>query len=122
MIKAAFKKECEGKIINIGSGNPVTLKKLAETVLKTFYGDTNNIAKNLLPKHVPDRPREVKYAYCEHKVAEKLLGFKPKVDLSEGVAKMTEWAKSVGKQPFVYLTSLELDHPKAPKTWTAKLI
>lgn len=122
MVKAVFKKECESKIINIGSNNPVTLNELAKTVLKTFYGNMKNIPKNLLPKHVPDRPREVKYAYCEHKVAEKLLGLKPKIGLSDGVSKMVDWAKSIGKQPFVYLTKLELEHPKAPMTWTAKLI
>jgi len=121
-VKAAFKKECEGKIINIGSDKPVTLKELAEIVLKTFYGDMKNVPKTILPKNVPDRPREVKYAYCEHKVAEKLLGFRPKVDLSNGVEKMMKWAKSIGKQPFFYLKSLELEHPKTPKTWTEKLI
>lgn len=122
MVKAAFKKECDGKIINIGSNNPVTLNELAETVLNVFCDSLNNVPKNLLPKHVPDRPREVKYAYCEHKVAEKLLGFKSKVGLSEGVREMARWAKSIDKRPFVYLTKLELEHPKAPKTWTAKLI
>ena len=122
MVKAAFKKECEGKTINIGSDEAVTLNKLAETVLKTFYGDIRNVPKNIFPKHVSDRLREVKYAYCEHKVAEKFLGFRPKIKLSEGVSKMTKWAKSIGKQPFVYLTKLELEHPKAPKTWTEKLI
>jgi UDP-glucose 4-epimerase len=106
MVKAAFKKQCEGKTINIGSDEPVTLNELAQTVLKTFYGDIRNVPKNLLPKHVPDRLREVKYAYCEHKVAEELLGFKSKVKLSEGVEKMTDWARSIGKQPFVYLTKL----------------
>lgn len=122
MVKAAFKKECEGKTINIGSDESVTLNQLAKTVLSTFHGDIRNVPKNQLPKYVPDRPREVKYAYCEHKVAEKLLGFKSKTGLSEGVGKMSEWARSMGKQPFIYLTSLELEHPKAPKTWTAKLI
>lgn len=122
MVKTVFKKECEGKIINIGSDKPVTLNALAETVLKTFYGDIKNVPKNLTPKHVSDRPREVKYAYCEHKVAKKLLEFESKVGLLEGVGNMVKWAKSVGKQPFVYLTKLELDHPKAPQTWTDKLI
>ena len=122
MVRSVFKKECEGEMINIGSDETVTLNELAETVLKAFYGDIRSVPPNYLPKHMHDRPREVKYAYCEHKVAGKLLGFKSKVQLSEGVSKMTDWAKSTGKQPFVYLTSLELDHPKAPKTWTAKLI
>lgn len=122
MVKAAFKKGCEGKIINIGSDKPVTLNELAEIVLKTFHGNMKNIPQNLMPKHVSDRPREVKYAYCEHKVAKKLLGFNPKVGLLEGVEKMIKWARPIGKQPFVYLTKLELEHSETPKTWTEKLI
>ncbi len=122
MARAAFKKECEGKIINIGSDEAVTLNELAKTVLGTFHGDIGNVPKNLLPKYMPDRLQEVKYAYCEHKVAGELLGFKPAVKLSEGVSKMTDWAKSIGKQPFVYLANLELEHKKTPKTWTARLI
>ena len=122
MVKAVFKKECEGKIINIGSDEPVTVNYLADAVLNGFYGNINNIPKNLMPKHMPDRPREVKYAYCDHKNAKELLGFKHKFSLPEGIERMIIWAKTIGKQPFVYLENLELDHPNAPKTWTDKLI
>lgn len=122
IIKAAFKKECEGKIINIGSDKAVTLNKLAETVLGSFFGHGSNVSPEMMPKHIADRPREVKYAYCSHSVAKKLLGFKPKTDLREGVEKMITWARTLKRQPFVYLTSLELDHPATPNTWKEKLI
>lgn len=121
MVKAAFLDKCEGKIINIGSDEVVQLKDLARIVLEEFFG-TKNIPKIFQPAHMPDRPQEVKFAYCTHIEARKLLNFKAKKDLRTGVREMISWAKDLGKQPFVYLTSLELDHARSPKTWKAKLI
>lgn len=121
-IKAAFSKSCESKAINIGSDEPFTLNELASVVLREFFNGSQKIPKNLLPKYLPDRLQEVKYAYCSHEAAKKLLNFNPKISLREGVREMMNWARIIEKQPFVYLTSLELDHPKTPKTWTAKLI
>ncbi len=121
MVKAGFNSACEGRIINIGSDDNSTIKKLAETVLKSFFGSMNKVPKKLLPKYVPDRPREVKYAYCSHEVAQKLLGFKPKVKLDEGVAEMVKWARTLGKQPFIYLDNLELESKNTPQTWKKKL-
>lgn len=122
MVKAVFNKECEEKIINIGSDEAVTLNELAEAVLGSFFADTGGVPKKMLPEYVADRPREVKYAYCSHHVAKNLLAFKSKTGLQDGVKKMITWARTLEHQPFVYLTSLELDHPTTPNTWKAKLI
>ena len=89
--------------------------------MEEFFG-CKNIPAKFLPKHVPDRPQEVKNAYCVHDRASKLLGFKPEKDLRAGIREMISWARGLGKQPFVYLASLDLEHPKTPKTWKAKLI
>lgn len=121
MIKAAFEPKCEGEVINLGSDEPVTLNKLGQVVLKEFFGSKNILAQ-FNPDHFPDRPQEVKYAYCDHRKAKKLLKFEPKTNLREGVKIMIKWAKNRGPQPFAYLTKLELDHPDTPKTWKAKLI
>jgi len=121
MIKAAFELKCEGKAINIGSDDPVTLSYLGNVVLEEFFQRENFSAK-LKPKHFPDRPQEVKYAYCNHDLAKKLLGFKPKTDLRDGVRTMITWAKNRGPKPFVYLAKLELEHSQTPKIWKAKLI
>lgn len=121
VVKSAFEPGCEGKIINIGSDEPVTLNYLSQVVLEEFFEGKKFPAK-FKPKYFSDRPQEVKYAYCSHIQARKLLGFKAKTKLRDGVKLMIKWAKSRGPQPFVYLTSLELDHPTTPKTWKLKLI
>lgn len=121
MIKAAFDKNVEGLVVNIGSNMPVTLNYLANTILSEyFFGGP--IPVRFKPSHMPARPQEVKFAYCNHKIAEKFLNFRPKIDLKVGIREMIEWAKHHGPRKFAYLASLDLEHSSTPKTWKAKLI
>lgn len=120
-IRAGFSRKCEGKVINIGSDEVVLIKDMARIVLEEFFGK-KNIPAEFKPKNMPDRPQEVKYAYCAHMEAEKLLNFKADTRLREGIARMIKWARELGKQPFTYLASLDLEHSGTPETWKAKLI
>lgn len=121
MVKAAFTPKCEGKIINVGSDTPVTLKELANIVLEEFFGSPK-IPLKFKPTNLPDRPQEVKYAYCSHEEAKKLLNFQPRTDLKTGLREMIIWAKELGPQPFTYLSQLDLDNKLMPKTWKNRLI
>lgn len=121
MLKAAFTSQCEGQILNIGSDHVSTLNELGQMVLEEFYG-SRKIPSSSRPTYVSVRPQEVKYAYCNHSKAAQLIGFKPIADLRSGIRDMIAWAKPIGKQQFVYLASLDLEHPTTPKTWKAKLI
>lgn len=121
MVKAAFSKSCEGKILNLGSDTPLTLNQLGSAVLGEFFG-TNKVSQKLLPEKMPARPQEVKYAFCSHEVAKKLIGFKDKVSIRDGIREMISWAKSLGPQQFTYLASIDLEHPSTPETWKSKLI
>lgn len=119
-VKAAFNPKVEGLAINIGSNSPVTLNELSSTVLDEYF--QGKIPKAFKPTYLPARPQEVKFAYCSHKVAEKFLGFKPKVNLKKGIREMIDWAKPHGPQKFAYLVSLDLEHSSTPETWKKKLI
>src|SRR3989338_4026956 len=121
MIKAAFNSKCNGQVINIGSDNPITLKKLSDVDLEDFFG-TKNFPKKFKPTYISDRPQEVRYAYSSHQLTQNLLGIKSETDLQKGLHQMVAWARTFGRQPFVYLKSLELTHVKIPKTWNEKLI
>jgi len=121
MVRAGFDKKCEGKVLNLGSDMPVTLNELSKIVLEEFFG-RGKIPAKFLPKKFPARPQEVKYAYCSHEIAKKLIGFQDKVSLRSGVRDMIVWASSLGRQPFVYLASMDLEHDSSPATWKAKLI
>lgn len=119
MIEAAFNEKCEGKTINLGGEEPFTLNDLAKELMDVYY-DGNIPLKNL-PKYLPARPQEVKFAFSDHTLAHELIGFKSKTTLREGLKKMVDWAKEIGPQEFVYLNQLDLENEKTPESWKNKL-
>jgi len=120
IVNVAFNKKCENQIINVGSDIPVTVNELASAVLEEFFG--NKIPKQFFPKHLPLRPQEVKYAYCNHSLAKKLMGLKEKISLQQGLKKTIEWTRKLGPQKVIYLKEMDLDHPDTPKTWKERLL
>ena len=121
IIRAAFIKEAEGEIFNIGPTKEYSINELVRVVLKSFFPN-GNIPKNLKPKFLPIRPKEVINAWCTVSKAERSLGYKTTIGLEEGVKKMIEWARKKGAQKFMYLDDLEIKNDKTPLTWKKKLI
>ena len=121
MIKAAFSKKCEGKTMNVGGEEPITLNRLAKILTEEFFGK-KGIPKEFMPKYLSGRPQEVKYAYSNHDLAKRLMGFKPKTSIVDGLREMIKWAKKMGPQKFVYLEDLDLKNDLVPKTWSQKLL
>jgi len=106
--KAPFIPEAFNQIINIGAKKVYTLNELAEKVKLAMASDIE-------PIHVPER-FEVKHAYCKSEKAEKLLGFKDKTSLEEGLARMAKWAKSIGPMQPIVWESYEIEE-KLPDFW-----
>lgn len=122
ILKAGFSKNTNRKIINIGPSKDYTINQMAKIVMKNFFPD-GKIPEHLKPKYLPDRPQEVKEAYCTNDVAQKLLGYKTTVTLEEGIKRMIAWAKKLGPQPFHYLEGgMEIDTKDVPLAWKNKLI
>lgn len=120
--KAGFLKGLNTKVINIGPKEKHRINELALEVLSHFVDNLKNIPQHLQPIYLPERPLEVKDAYCTDKKARALLGFKHKTSLKKGIAKTVAWAKKIGPQKFKYLKELELMTDETPKTWKKKLI
>jgi len=98
------------QIINVGGIEAVTINELADLVVAQFD------AKPQI-KHLPDRPREVKYAFSTWEKAAKLLGYAEPFGMREGIRRMAAWAKTLGPQPWTEET-LELPSDRAPVIWT----
>ena len=109
-----FRSETNGEVLNLGPIEEETINELARLVQKEF-----GVKSELV--YLPDRPLEVKYAYCTYDKAVSLLGYMTSTSLEEGIHKMAEWAKSLGPQAWKYRDSLELDSPDMPRTWKEKL-
>lgn len=105
-----------GEVINIGpDGSEISVNKLARMVMGVtgFDGD---------PIHFPDRPCEVKEAYCSSDKARRLLGYKPKNDVYNCLRDMHKAIKKAGAKPFDYSLPVEIVTDKTPETWSKKLM
>jgi len=110
IVDAGFRDNCINETINIGTAKAVSINHVARVVLKAMDS-------KLKPIYLPDRPSEVKHAFCTAFKAKQLLNYKTTTSFEEGVQKMAGWAKTRGPQEFKYV-DLELETPQTPKTWS----
>ncbi len=77
------------KAINIGTGKPITIVKLAETLAKLY-------SKPSLKPHISNgyRKGDIRHCYADITRARKLLNFEPTVSLREGLTELSQWAKT----------------------------
>lgn len=104
-----------GQVYNIGpDDNEITILQLAEKV--AFYAD-----RKLNLEFFPDRPVEVKNAFCSSDKISKEFNYKATISVDQTIQEMVEWIKP-RVRPFEYHLPLELITEKTPKTWSNKLI
>lgn len=109
-------RDLSGQVYNIGPDhNEISIKNLAYKVITIC----NKPIKNL--EFYPDRPTEVKNAYCSSAKIKKEFNYNAEVAIDTTLKEMVEWIKPRVKE-FEYHLPIELITDKTPKTWTNKLI
>lgn len=104
------------EIINIGPDEEfVTINELAKEIADILNFDLD-------PIYVKDRPKEVKLATCSSDKARKLLGYKTKTTLREGLEAQIRDIKEKGAKDFKYNYKLEITNNNTPDTYKKKLI
>ena len=90
VVAAAYSNAVNGEILNAGLGEDITINELAGIICK----DRNRI-RNI--KHIHPQS-EIPKLLCDYSKTRKLLGWKPKTSLREGINKTKDWMiKSPGK-------------------------
>lgn len=79
----------EGEIFNIGTGNPVSVKRLFE-ILKKVSG------KNIKPDLKEKREGEIQETYLSIGKAKRELNWTPETSIEEGIARTFRWFKDNG--------------------------
>jgi dTDP-L-rhamnose 4-epimerase len=76
-----------GHAINIGSGVPSSVSELAETLIR--------VSGHHVPVQVTGQFRvgDIRHCYADLQRAQSLLGFSPKVTLSQGLERFCAWAR-----------------------------
>ncbi len=87
-IKASVTKRAIGEIINIGNGLEYKIKYVVQKIL-----DLMNSTVNPKIGVLNYRPGETWHFYCDNTKAMELLGWKPKVNLEDGLKMTIDWFK-----------------------------
>lgn len=100
--------EAYNQVFNIGADKPYTVNELA-TVVCNEFGVASDI--NYLTAR-----NEVLHAYSDHTKAHRVFGAPTGIDLKEGIARMTAWAKRVGARQGQEFSNIEITE-KLPDGW-----
>lgn len=76
-----------GRAVNFGTGRDVSVKVIAEKILK-ISGSSSKIV------YTAERAAQVHRLICGYGLARKLFGFKPLVSLDEGLKRNIAWARA----------------------------
>ena len=109
---AYFKDKLHGRAINAGGKIPISVNQLALTVKEAM-----GVPLDYPTDSIPDRPREVKHAWCTTKLSEELLGYKEEIGWEEGIRRMAKWAKEKGPQEWRNTEELEVINELTPIPW-----
>ena len=116
LIPMMDQKNLHREIINIGPDEEfVTVNKVAEIC-------SNVSGFNSEPIYKKDRPQEVKHALCSADKARRLLNYKTKTSLRDGIVKTYDYIKKRGTRDFDYNINLEIINDLTPETWKKKEI
>ena len=86
-LRALKAKGLSGQTVNVATGRRITLKQL----LAGLARETGRPAK---AKYAPTRPGDVRHSLADIRLARKLLGYRPTVDLATGLRRTVEWYRS----------------------------
>jgi len=87
IIRSLNSKKAIGEIINVGSGNEISIRELAFRIAKIA-----KIKIKIRYDEARERPYDVNRLICNNKKAKKLLDWKPKTTMDEGLKKIFQWA------------------------------
>ena len=85
IVKAMLIDESIGHVINIASGQPITIRKVIEKVVTMVGKGRPNFGE------ISYRPGENMSLYANTKKAEKILDWRPVVSLEEGLESVIQW-------------------------------
>lgn len=86
-IMAALHQPAGFEIINLGGSQTTELRELVSLI-------EDALGKRAKIKRLPDQPGDVPITYADISKAKRLLGYSPKVSVSEGVPRFVEWFRA----------------------------
>jgi UDP-glucose 4-epimerase len=108
MAEAVTRPAARNQVFNIGADRSCSINELARLV-------SGAMGAEFRPRHLPER-FEVKHAWPSHDKAARLLDFKPRHTLEQGIERMAAWVKTAGARRGRPFEKLELTK-NLPAIW-----
>ncbi len=86
------KDEAVGEAFNVGSGNKMSIREMAETIKKVT--NSNSEVELLPPRTEFEKDPQISYPSIEK--LERKLGYEPVVSFEQGIEKVVDWIKREG--------------------------
>jgi UDP-glucose 4-epimerase len=88
IMSAGLSAEAVGRTVNLGSGVEISIADLAGEVAAVVGGPGHRVIRD------QPRPGDVQRLFADTSLARRLLGFRPKVALGDGLSRLKEWYES----------------------------
>jgi len=85
-VVSALNSQFDFEITNLGNSTPIQLKTLIEII-------EQELGKKAKIKRLPEQPGDMQRTYADIKKAERLLQYKPKVSIEQGIRLFVTWYK-----------------------------
>lgn len=86
--RLAIESDAEDSAINVGTGNPLRIDEIAET-LTEFYGKDGHLQPEIVDEY---RTGDIRHCYADPSRARETIGFEAEVSFREGIQELVEWA------------------------------
>lgn len=87
VLKAATAPGVSGRVINVATGQRISINHLFETVRKLVGG-------SVAPEYGPERAGDVRDSLADITLARQLLGYEPSVSFEEGLERTVDWYRT----------------------------
>jgi dTDP-L-rhamnose 4-epimerase len=79
--------ETDGMALNVGSGEPISVREVATALGRALGVD--------MPAEITGKYRagDIRHCYADISAARKVLGYRPRVRFTEGIAELVEWLR-----------------------------
>lgn len=104
-----------GEVYNIGPDEEVVEIEKMGRMLADIIGCKWD------PIRLPDRPCEVKHAYCSSDKIRDKFGYKTTYSLQETLESLVDYIVARGPRQFNYYLPVEIRNEKTPKWWTGEI-
>lgn len=87
-ISAMENENANFKVFNVGSGKPLSIKEVAEIIIKIYKSD---LEPEITYK---TRKLDVRHCFADTSLIRKTIGWEPKVDFKDGIIELASWSKN----------------------------